>query len=323
MSSSPSTAGSYSVVVVTWNCAAHLRALVDSMNRHLDGSQELIVVDNASADSPRDVAAAWKGPGRFLELDRNAGFGLASNAGVEQAGAAVTVLLNPDTELLDDGLDRLAARAAELGGLVGPRVLNADGTIQASASGPEVGAWPWVRAIVPGRLQPAAMLARTEPYRLERLSAVTWLTGACVAGPTAGLRRLGPFDPDLHMYGEDVDLGLRAAAVGIGSWFDPGARIVHHGQGSSTLVYGSREGWRPTGTLNWRAALRRAYGPRREWMGWRALRLNLRLRLIAKTALGRADDRDRAAVEAAIAADPPPALGGAGGSGGAAGDNGQ
>ena len=87
------------------------------------------------------------------------------------------------------------------------------------------------------------------------------------------------------MFGEDVDLGLRAGAAGVRSRFDPAAcRIVHHGQGSSTLVYGSREGWRATGTLNWRAAVRRAYGPRREWLGWRALRLNLRLRLLAKTA---------------------------------------
>jgi GT2 family glycosyltransferase len=172
-----------------------------------------------------------------------------------------------------------------------------------------VGLWPWIRALAPGVLAPAAIAARTEPYRLERRVAVTWLTGACVAGPSAVLRRLGPFDPALHMFGEDVDLGLRAAAAGVGSWFDPVAcRILHHGQGSSTLVYGSREGWRPTGTLNWRAALRRAYGPRRERLGWLALRFNLRLRLLAKTALGRASDRDREAVRAARSATPVPEL---------------
>ena len=116
------------------------------------------------------------------------------------------------------------------------------------------------------------MLAHTEPYRLERALEVTWLTGACIAGPTAVLRRLGPFDPALHMFGEDVDLGLRAGAAGVRSRFDPTVcRIVHHGQGSiDRCVYGSREGWRPTGTLNWRAAVRRAYGPRRETApGWR------------------------------------------------------
>ncbi len=279
------------------------------MNRHLDGDQELIVVDNASSDSPESEAAGWKGDHRFIGLEANAGFGVASNEGVAVASAPATVLLNPDTELLDDGLDRLAAAALELGGLVGPRVLDPDGSVQPSASGPEVGAWPWVRALVPAAIQPSALRARTEPYRLERRVAVTWLRGACVAGPTATLAALGPFDPALHMFGEDIDLGLRARAAGVCSWFDPTAcRILHHGQGSTTQAYGSREGWRPTGTLHWRAALRRAYGPRREWLGWMALRANLRLRLTAKQLLGRATDRDRAAVEAVVSARPVPEL---------------
>ncbi|MQA76227.1 MAG: glycosyltransferase [Solirubrobacterales bacterium] len=307
--SAPSPRG-YSIVVVTHECARHLGALVASLNEHLDGSQELIVVDNASSDAPAAVAGGWKGRHRFIELGENAGFGVASNVGVAEVAEPATVLLNPDTEVLDDGLGRLAAAALELGGLIGPRVLNPDGTIQPSASGPEVGVWPWVRALVPGAVQPAALLARTEPYRLERRVAVSWLLGACIAGPTDVLRRLGPFDPALHMYGEDVDLGLRAAAAGIGSWLDPGAcALFHHGQGSSVVAHGSREGWRAAGTLNWRAVLRRAYGPRREWLAWRALRLNLRLRLLAKAPLGRAGERDRRALEAAIAADPPPVLG--------------
>lgn len=279
------------------------------MNAHLDGSQELVVVDNASSDAPEAAASEWKGPSRFIGLDENVGFGAANNVGVGEAAGAVSVMLNPDTELLDDGLDRLAGAASELGCLVGPRVVNPDRSVQPSASGPEVGIWPWIRALVPAALQPGAVRARTEPYRLNRRLRVGWLTGACIAGPTAVLRRLGPFDPTLHMFGEDVDLGLRAGMAGVESWFDPEAcAIVHHGQGSSTLVYGSREGWRATGTLNWRAAVRRAYGPRREWLGWLALRVNLRLRLVAKTVLRRATDRDRAAVEAVVSARPVPEL---------------
>jgi N-acetylglucosaminyl-diphospho-decaprenol L-rhamnosyltransferase len=299
----------YSIVVVTYNCARHLATLIASMNEHLDGRQELVVVDNASTDDPEAALGEWKGPRRFVPLETNLGFAAGSNRGVAEASGQVTVMLNPDTELVDDGLDRLATVAAELGGLVGPRVCNPDGSIQASASGPEVGAWPWVRALVPGALQPPGMLARTEPSRLERRTPVTWLTGACIAGPTRTLRGLGPFDPALHMFGEDVDLGLRAAAAGVRSWFDPEAcSIVHHGQGSSTRVYGSREGWRSTGTLNWRAAVRRAHGARREYLGWLALRVNLRLRLTAKTLLGRATDRDREAVRAASSAKPVPKL---------------
>lgn len=281
------------------------------MNRHLDGEQELVVVDNASSDAAESerAVASWKGAHRFVGLDSNLGFGAGSNVGVREASKDVCVLLNPDTELIDDGLDRLAGLALELGGLVGPRVLNPDGTVQPSASGPEVGFWPWARALVPYGLQPQAMLAHTEPYRLERRLEVTWLTGACVAGPTETLRALGPFDPALHMFGEDVDLGLRGAAMGVRSWFDPTVcRLIHRGQGSSTLVYGSREGWRPTGALNWRAAVRRAHGVRAERLGWLALRLNLRLRLMAKSALGRAHERDRMALEAVRSASPAPDL---------------
>jgi GT2 family glycosyltransferase len=292
----------YSIVVVTWNCAGHLERLVASMNAHLDGSQELIVVDNASTDDPEAALRDWKGAAQFIGLEDNRGFGAGSNVGVRAATHPATVLLNPDTELLDDDLDRLAAAALELDGLVGPRVLNQDRTLQASASGPEVGGWPWVRALVPRPLQPPAVLARTEPYRIERRIEVTWLTGACIAGPTEALRRLGPFDEALHMFGEDIDLGLRASAAGIRSWFEPTVAVIHHGQGSSTQAYGSREAWRPTGALNWRAALRRAYGPRREWLAWRALRANLRLRLIAKSLLGRASDRDREALRAVTSA---------------------
>ncbi len=147
------------------------------MNRFLDGSQELVVVDNASSERPRAEAEAWKGPGRLIELESNVGFGAASNVGVAEAAGEATVLLNPDTELLDDGLDRLAAESLELGALVGPRVLNPDQSIQPSASGPEVGGWPWVRALVPAAVAPAWVQARTEPYRLERPLEVSWLTG--------------------------------------------------------------------------------------------------------------------------------------------------
>jgi GT2 family glycosyltransferase len=273
------------------------------MNRHLDGSQQLVVVDNASSDSPAEAAAGWKGEHRFIALDENVGFGAANNVGVEAASGEATVLLNPDIELLDDGLDRLAAAALERGALVGPRILNPDGSIQPSASGPEVGVWPWVRALVPAAVQPAALRARTEPYRLDRAVDVTWLTGACVAAPTGLFAGLGPFDPALRMYSEDLDLGLRAAAAGVRARFDPAVcRIVHRGQGSAVIAYGAREAYRPEAAINRRSALRRAYGPRREWLGWMALRTNLRLRLTAKRLLGRATERDRAAVHAVVSA---------------------
>ena len=93
-----------SIVVVTWNCSQHLEALVRSMNSHLDGTQELVVVDNASQDDPEPASLRWRGRSVFERFPTNVGFGAAANRGVELAGRDSVVLLNPDTELIDASL---------------------------------------------------------------------------------------------------------------------------------------------------------------------------------------------------------------------------
>jgi N-acetylglucosaminyl-diphospho-decaprenol L-rhamnosyltransferase len=300
----------YSVVVVTWQSAEHLRALVDSMGRFLADDPELIVVDNASDDDPHAEAERWRGENRFLRLERNAGYGSAANVGVGLARHAAVVLLNPDAELLDSRLGTLARFALERRALAGPRLRNPDGSPQPSASGPPVGPWPWLGALLPGAVQPGPIKARTEPWRLERTVRVAWLTGACVAAPREALRRLGPFDPALEMFGEDMDLCLRAARAGIPSYFHPGAcEVLHHGGASAAMRYSA--GPESPIALTRRAVLRRAYGARRERGAWLAQRLNLRLRVTAKRLLGRDASRDATVLEAtrnarAVRALPPP-----------------
>ncbi len=297
----------FSIVVVTWQSAGHLAALVESMNRRLDGDPELIVVDNASDDDPQSAARAWRGPASVVRLEANAGYGGAANVGVARAGSDAVVMLNPDTELLDSGLGELAAFALERDALVGPRLRNPDGSVQPSASGAPVGAWPWIGALVPGSLAPPALRAWTEPWRLDAPVRVAWLTGACVAGPRSALLELGPFDPAIEMFGEDLDLGLRAARVGVQSWFCPTCcELLHHGGASAALRYAA--GPEAVVALTRRAVLRRAYGPARERRAWLAQRLNLRLRLIAKRALGRDASRERDALDAALSAARPPEL---------------
>jgi GT2 family glycosyltransferase len=139
---------------------------------------------------------------------------------------------------------------------------------------------------------------------LERTTRVSWLSGACVAGPRDVLLELGPFDPAIHLYGEDMDLGLRAAAAGVPSYFCPDVcALVHHGRGSTAVRW--REG--PAGAIesNRRAVARRAFGARRERRAWRARKLNYLLRVLAKRALGRDATWERAVLRAARAATGP------------------
>lgn len=286
----------FSLVVVTWNCADALDTLVGSLNRHLAaGSPQLVVVDNASDDDPFAPAGQWRGPLELVKLPENRGFGAAGNEGVRRADAESVVLLNPDTWVVDTSLFDLAAAALERHALVGPRVLDPDGSLQPSASGPVVGAWPWLRALVPGTIAPAALTAQMEPWRLERPTRVTWLSGACVAAPRHCLVELGPFDESLYLYSEDLDLGLRAARSGIHSWFLPEtARIVHVGDVSSSRRYA--DAGLQVAAVNARLVLERTFGERVAARALHADRLRLRLRVAAKRALRKPVDRDAAAL---------------------------
>ena len=259
--------------------------LVDSMNAHLGPDAELVVVDNDSSDEPERVARGWKGPGAFLQLDSNHGFGAASNAGVAAATGDAVVLLNPDTELTDDGLALLARVALERRELCGPRIVNPDGSLQASASGPPVGLWPWLRAAVPAGAGPRWAVERLYPSQLETATEVSWLTGCCIAGPRDVLMGLGPFDPAIHMYGEDMDLCIRARIGGVRVAMRPElCQVIHYGKASSERVYGDLG--REEAARNGRAVLRRAYGSRREWFAWMAERMSVSARARVKARLG-------------------------------------
>jgi N-acetylglucosaminyl-diphospho-decaprenol L-rhamnosyltransferase len=288
---------SYSVVVVTWECADYLALLVDSMNDHLASDPQLVVVDNASSDDPLSVAQRWRGETTFIQLDDNVGFGRANNIGVRAAKHDALVLLNPDTKLVDGSLGALARESLKLGALVGPRVLDPDGSIQPSASGSPVGIWPWVNAFWPGAVMPAWVKARTEPWRLERRTPIAWLSGACIAAPRASLLRLGPFDSSIELYSEDLDLGLRAGRMGVRSFFDPEVcRVVHYADASARLRFTDRG--QALAAENRRKVVRRLFGSRAERTAWWAGRVKFVVRIWAKTALRRSREHDVGALHA-------------------------
>lgn len=303
----PAGAGDISIVVVNWRSAAMLPALTQSIVTHLGPEPELVIVENGSGEDLAAIAGSYPGEVNLIELPGQLGFGAACNAGVSASTRPVAVLLNPDCELLDAGLGALAEVAADRRALVGPRLVNADGSPQPSASGPPAGPWPWLGALVPGRIQPEAIVAHTEPWRLDRPAEVGWLTGACIVAPRDVLVRLGPFDPAIDLYGEDLDLCLRAQAAGVPSLFRPDLCSVAHVGGTSTsLAFDPVERARRV-AVNRRAVLRRAFGARREARSWRALRLNLALRAAAKAVAG-GGEQERLLLAAARAARNVPVL---------------
>ena len=223
----------FSIVVVLHDSAGPLPALLASLGR-LPSPPQLIVVDTASSDEGPALARA--AGAEVVVLGDNPGFGAANNVGLERAEHPVTVLLNPDCELLDGSLALLAARAAG-GELLVPRLLNPDGSIQRSAYPLPGTVGALLPAIVHPPILPEPLLERVEPFRSERARSVGWAIAACVAASTETLRRLGPFDPGQFMFYEDMDLCLRARAAGIPTVFEPAVSIRHVGGHSTRPVY--------------------------------------------------------------------------------------
>jgi N-acetylglucosaminyl-diphospho-decaprenol L-rhamnosyltransferase len=223
----------FTAVVVLHDSEAELRVLLDSLDAHLPERPQLVVVDSGSRDAGPDLAA--ERGAEVVALAGNPGFGAACNAGLERARHDVTVLLNPDCEALDGSLAALAALArAHPGALHAPRLLDADGVVQRAAHPLPGTPGSLLAALVHAPLLPRAVRERAEPYRAARARTVGWAIAARLAGATAALRRLGPFDPEVHMFAEDMELGLRARVAGIPTVLHPELRVRHAG-GHATL----------------------------------------------------------------------------------------
>lgn len=200
---------------------ARLRASLDA---HLPDAR-VIAVDTAEDDGGAALADT------VVERRDNPGFGAANNAGLEAVTEPVTVLLNPDTELADDGLRRLIGLAGRHEALFVPKLVRPDGTQERSVHP------------VPGTLVsllPAVLPLRApffEPWGARAPRRVGWAVGAAVVARTDVLRRI-LFDPRIHLFYEDMDLCLRARAQGVPTVYFPAVSVAHAGGHSHAEPHG-------------------------------------------------------------------------------------
>jgi N-acetylglucosaminyl-diphospho-decaprenol L-rhamnosyltransferase len=219
---------SFAAVVVLHESREELQALLDSLRSTPALAPRLVVVDTGRDDGGAALADAY-GAEVVVRRD-NPGFGAATNAGLERVVEDVAVLLNPDTEVLDGSLTKLAATArSHPKALHAPRLLNPDGSVQRSAHPLPGTVGAFLPALAHPPLLPRALRDRAEPYRATTPRTVGWAIAACLAGTTKTLRELGPFDPAIHLFAEDMDVCLRARAAGIATVYHPELTIRHHG----------------------------------------------------------------------------------------------
>ena len=240
MSLAPSSLPRVSIVIVSWNTRTLLLEALASFLPLRGAEGEVIVVDNASADGSAEAVEAAYPEVRVLRNARNLGFAGGVNTGLRAAREPLVLLLNTDTLVLGDAIPKLLAYAQghPEAGIIGPRVLNADRTLQRSYF-----RFPSLLNLALSstylyKLFPRSRFFNREYYAglpTDRASAVDAVSGCAFLVRREVIEQVGVLDEGFFMYAEETDFCFRARAAGWSVHYAPVGEIVHLGGGSSRL----------------------------------------------------------------------------------------
>lgn len=233
-----------SIIIVNYKCKACVLNCVKSI-KEADWTSpfptggeaklkyEIIVVDNNSHDSLKELLA-WQFPDiQFIQNDKNLGMGAGNNVGIKKAQGKYIVIMNPDTIAFPDTFTKLFGFMANnpKAGIAGPKQYNPDKTIQASC-------YRWYKILTPlYRRTPLGnmKLAQKDLDRFlmvdfdhNSIRKVDWLLGSFLFCRSNALAKVGNFDERFFLYFEDTDLCLRFWNKGYEVVYYPEAEIIHN-----------------------------------------------------------------------------------------------
>lgn len=229
-----------SIIIVNYNVKEFLQNLLVSIRRSIDGlSSEIIVIDNASDDGSVEIIKEKFPDVRLIANRENVGFGAANNQGLEASCGKYILLLNPDTIVQEDTFTKLIRffETKPDAGLVGCKILNSDGTLQLACRRGFPGPWTsFCKVTGLSKLFPKSRIFAK--YNLTYLDENQTYEVDAISGAFMMMRRelyekIGGFDSQFFMYGEDLDLCYRSQKAGFRNYYYHDTQIIHY-KGEST-----------------------------------------------------------------------------------------
>lgn len=231
---------SYNTKILTLQC---IKSIITSVKQL---KYEIIIVDNGSTDGSAIAIRKFQIPNskfqiKLIENEENLGFARANNQGIKVAKGSYILLLNSDTKVKEESLEELVnfAKRTPDAGVVGPRLLNADGSVQ-----PSVFRFPTIgRAVSQYWLGKQEQLDKYYPEGDQPIG-VDSIVGASFLITPVALEKVGGLDERYFMFYEDLDYCRKVRARGLKVYYLPSSEIVHYHGASGKKIKDGANQWR-------------------------------------------------------------------------------
>ena len=236
------------IIIVSYNARADLERCVASLLAHPPRvSHEIVVVDNQSTDGSADAVRGRPGV-TVIQLGSNVGFARANNLGIRQTSSEHVLLLNSDTVVPPDAIDRLVdlLRRRPDVAVVGPRLVDGEGRAEMSY-GRMLG--PWVelqrKVLVHAHARRMGAATRMVERATRQQQTPDWVSGACLLVRRRDAEAVGLLDERYFMYEEDVDFCAAIRRQGRLVLFTPDTEVVHlRGRSAATAPAATKKAYR-------------------------------------------------------------------------------
>ncbi|HET7219363.1 MAG TPA: glycosyltransferase family 2 protein [Vicinamibacterales bacterium] len=228
------------VLIVNYRAYDELERCLGSLEPVRSTFQQVIVVDHESDPASASHLAARFPWVTLIAGSTNAGFAVGVNTGARATSAPYILLLNPDCVLDPQACGTLTSwmdAHADVA-VAGPRIRNADGTVQPSAR-----RFPDLTTAIAGRSSWLTRVLPQNPFSRRNLPArdisasapveVDWVSGACMLVRRDAFDAVGGMDEGFFLYWEDADFCRRLEHAGWRTCYVPEAAVMHIGGRSS------------------------------------------------------------------------------------------
>lgn len=229
-----------SVIIVNYNVKYFLEHCLLSVLHASAGMQcEIFVVDNNSSDDSVDMVKAKFPSVTLIENWQNAGFARANNQAVDKAKGKYILYLNPDTIVPEDCFEKCLAymNSHEDAGALGCRLIDGKGEFlpESKRGFPSADVAFYKITGLSGLFSKSKYFNRYHVGYLPEFETneVDVLAGCFMWCRKSVIDKVGSFDTDYFMYGEDIDLSYKIKKAGFKNIYFPETTIIHY-KGEST-----------------------------------------------------------------------------------------